>query len=70
LNKIKLSGREIEILSLLSEGLKREEIAERLCISHGTVRTHLQNIFQKLEVNSKMAAIKVAYINGWIAPKE
>lgn len=64
--KVTLSPRETEVLSLLAEGLKREEVAERLCLSHGTVRTHIQNIFQKLEVSGKVAAIKTAQLNGLI----
>ncbi|MGE5578984.1 MAG: LuxR C-terminal-related transcriptional regulator [Bacillota bacterium] len=55
-----LSNREKEVLALARDGLKREEIAERLHISTGTVRTHLQNIYQKLEVSGKTAAIKKA----------
>jgi LuxR family maltose regulon positive regulatory protein len=55
-----LSKREKEVLALARDGLKREEIAERLHISTGTVRTHLQNIYQKLEVSGKTAAIKKA----------
>jgi LuxR family maltose regulon positive regulatory protein len=55
-----LSSREKEVLALARDGLKREEIAERLHISTGTVRTHLQNIYQKLEVSGKTAAIKKA----------
>lgn len=66
LNKVRLSEREIEVLSLLAEGLKREAIAERLCLSPGTVGTHIRNIFQKLEVSGKVAAIKMAQLNGLI----
>lgn len=55
-----LSRREIEILALAAEGMKREEVAGRLKISTGTVRTHLQHIYQKLEVNGRTAAIKKA----------
>lgn len=58
--ELSLSAREIEILSLAAEGLKRDEIAGRLTISTGTVRTHLQNIYQKLGVSGKIAAIKKA----------
>lgn len=59
-SKADLSVREIEILSLVAEGLKREEIAARLFISSCTVKTHLQNIYQKLEVSGKTSAIKKA----------
>jgi len=57
---ISLSARELEVLALAAEGLKREEIAGRLLVSTGTVKTHLQNIYHKLEVNGKTAAIKKA----------
>jgi ATP-dependent transcriptional regulator len=66
LANITLTQREIEVLSLLADGLKREEIAERLCLSHGTVRTHIQNIFKKLKVSGKVSAIKTAQLNGLI----
>lgn len=55
-----LSLREIEILALASEGLKRDEIAGRLHVSTATVRTHLQNIYHKLDVGGRTAAIKKA----------
>ncbi len=58
--EVSLSARETEILALAAEGLKRDEIAERLTVSSSTVKTHLQNIYQKLEVNGKTAAIKKA----------
>ena len=64
--KVRLSQREIEVLSLTAEGLKREEIAERLSVSPGTVKTHLQNIYQKLEASGKVAAIKIARMDGLI----
>lgn len=60
--KPKLTQREIEVLTLSADGLNREAIATHLFISQGTVKTHLQNIYQKLEVNGKVSAIKVAKI--------
>ena len=63
---MKLSQREVEVLSLTAEGLKREEIAARLFMSQSTVKTHLQNIYQKLETSGKVSAIKIAQINGLI----
>ncbi|MPM03543.1 HTH-type transcriptional regulator MalT [bioreactor metagenome] len=59
-NGYSLSGRELEILTLASEGLTRGEIADRLCVSAGTVQTHLHNIYRKLGVGGKAAAIKKA----------
>jgi LuxR family maltose regulon positive regulatory protein len=55
-----LSARELEILTLASDGLKRDEIAEKLYVTTGTVQTHLHNIYRKLEVGSRTAAIKKA----------
>jgi len=52
-----LSARELEILTLAAEGLKRDEIAEKLYVTPGTVQTHLHNIYLKLEVSGRTAAI-------------
>ena len=52
-----LTGRERELVLLLREGLSNQEIAERLSISAGTVRIHLQNIFEKLGVHTRTAAV-------------
>ncbi|MCK4761155.1 MAG: response regulator [Candidatus Aminicenantes bacterium] len=54
---IDLTGREIEILKIMSRGLKNREIAEKLEISEKTVKTHLNRIFKKLGVNSRSKAI-------------
>jgi LuxR family maltose regulon positive regulatory protein len=64
--KVELTEREEEVLSLTAEGYKREEIAEELYISTVTVKTHLQNIYRKLEVRGKQAAINTARQNGLI----
>jgi RNA polymerase sigma factor (sigma-70 family) len=57
----KLSVREKEILELLSEGFRYKEIADKLFISIATVRKHIQNIYEKLQVNSRTDALnKVA----------
>nr|DAV00823.1 MAG TPA: hypothetical protein [Caudoviricetes sp.] len=42
-----LTDREKEIMELVSKGLNNEEIGAKLCISVNTVRTHIQNIYQK-----------------------
>lgn len=53
----KLSKREMEIAELLSKGYRYKQIADELFVSTDTVRTHIYNIYQKLQVNSKMEAI-------------
>lgn len=57
---VSLSGREIEILTLAAEGLKRDEIALLLHLAAGTVKNYLENIYRKLEVGGRTAAIKKA----------
>lgn len=51
-----LTEREIDVLKLVTQGLNNAEISEKLCISMNTVKTHLKNIFQKLEVEDRTAA--------------
>ena len=48
-----LSGRELEVLELVSEGLTNEAIADRLCLSVRTVERHLTNVYAKLHVSGK-----------------
>ena len=57
----KLSEREKEILKLLSEGLRYKEIADKLFLSTETVRTHIRNIYEKLQVNSRTEALNKAF---------
>jgi DNA-binding NarL/FixJ family response regulator len=51
-----LSRRETDILAMIVEGATNEEIADKLCISKHTVKTHLYNIFKKLDVRSRFQA--------------
>lgn len=52
-----LSMREKEVLELLSKGLLYKEIAEKLGVTHETVKKHLKNIYQKLHVQNKIEAL-------------
>jgi RNA polymerase sigma factor (sigma-70 family) len=61
-----LTPREREVLSLLGQGLKQDEIADRLVISPKTVATHIQRILGKLEVNSRAEAVGRAYRLGLV----
>lgn len=60
-NMAKLSEREQEIIQYLSQGLRYKEIADRLFISTETVRTHIRNIYEKLQVNSRTEALNQVY---------
>ncbi|HNS13584.1 MAG TPA: LuxR C-terminal-related transcriptional regulator [Bacteroidia bacterium] len=59
-DQLALSKREMEILNLLAQGHSNREIAEKLFVSLSTVKTHLQNIFEKLDVKRRTQAIEKA----------
>jgi two-component system, NarL family, response regulator LiaR len=61
-----LSEREREVLTLMVEGLSNAEIAEKLVISSSTVKYHTGNIFNKLGVNSRVEAVKLAILRRMI----
>jgi LuxR family maltose regulon positive regulatory protein len=52
-----LSERELEVLRLIADGLSNHEIAERLIVGTGTVKTHINNIYRKLDVKSRTQAL-------------
>lgn len=62
----KLTIREIEILEQLSKGLKYSAIAENFFLSKGTIRKHINNIYEKLQVHNKLNAIRIAKENNLI----
>ena len=55
-----LSKRELEILSLLAQGHSNQEIAVKLFVSVSTVKTHIQNLFEKLDVKRRTQAVEKA----------
>ena len=65
-NNNPLSERENEIVQQLANGFDTNEIAEKLFISEGTVRTHRQNILQKTEARNSVHLVRMAVANGWV----
>ncbi len=62
-DETELTGREIEVVKLICDGLIYKEIAENLKISIRTVETHKNNIFEKLQINNSIELVKYAIIN-------
>lgn len=55
-NTSNLTEREVDVLNLIAKGCSNQEISDSLCISLNTVKTHIKNIFQKLEVEDRTQA--------------
>ena len=64
-----LTQREEEVLDLLTQGLTYKVVAKTLFISDTTVKTHVNNIFQKLQVNDRTGAVLYAINNGFMNKK-
>ena len=56
-----ITSREREVLDLIVEGLIEDAIADRLCISPHTVRGHIKNLYEKLQVHSRAEFVRAAY---------
>ena len=61
-----LTGREREILELLARGRSNDEIAQELCLSRATVKTHVGSVFRKLELRDRAQAVIFAYECGLV----
>jgi NarL family two-component system response regulator LiaR len=62
-----LTERELDVLKLLAQGLSDEEIAAELVISKATVRFHVTNVFQKLQLKSRTQAALYAIREGYVS---
>lgn len=65
-----LTEREREVLTLVAQGCTNGEIAQRLFIGEGTVKTHINHLFTKLDLRDRAAAIVFAYDHNLVRPGE
>jgi DNA-binding NarL/FixJ family response regulator len=63
-----LTARELEITRLVAEGLSNGEIADRLVLSHATVKTHISRILAKLELRDRVQLVIAAFEAGLVRP--
>lgn len=63
-----LTARELEITRLVASGLSNGEIAERLVLSHATVKTHISRILAKLELRDRVQLVIAAFESGLVQP--
>ena len=62
----RISGRELEVLRLMAEGLSNQAIGEKLTLSTGTVKTHVHNVITKLGAANRTEAVANARTRGLI----
>ncbi|MFE4361695.1 response regulator [Kitasatospora sp. NPDC056800] len=62
-----VTGRELEVLTLIGRGLTNAEIAERLCVSTGTVKTHVGHLLAKLAARDRVHLVITAYRAALVA---
>jgi len=65
-----LTARERQIVALVASGMGRQVIAEKLCVSEGTIRNHLSSIFSKLELSNQLGLVFYAQRHGLDKPAE
>ncbi|TDE30001.1 response regulator transcription factor [Nonomuraea mesophila] len=65
----RLTGREGDVLRLMTQGLSNHEIAAELVVSQETVKTHVGNVLAKLRARDRTQAVIAAYESGFVSPR-
>ncbi|MBN2413063.1 response regulator transcription factor [candidate division KSB1 bacterium] len=68
-SSVKLTNRELEIINLIAEGLPNKEIAQRLFIETQTVKNHVHNILDKLQLHNRLEAVQYAHERNLLKKK-
>ena len=63
-----LTARERQVLFLIGQGKTNTEIADDLVVSEGTIKTHINHLFTKIDLRDRAAAIVFAFDNGLVTP--
>jgi DNA-binding NarL/FixJ family response regulator len=66
LERLSLTARELEVLTLVADGLSNQQIADRLNLSVHTIKNHVHQTLETLEVHSRWDAARLAISKGWI----
>ena len=66
-DELGITARELEVLQLIAEGLSTKQMADRLCVSENTIKTHCSRVFDKLGVNRRTQAVQAGKQLGLIA---
>ena len=64
-----LTGREREVLALIGQGKTNAEIAAELFVGEGTVKTHINHLFTKLQLRDRAAAVVFAFDHDLVTPR-